>query len=126
MNNDINDRLKELKIEDIVWIIYIGIIGLSLYANNVERHYFIYKDIISKKLYQKIMILIFGIVFIIYLYFAISTYKSVLKLNNKDSYNKIKFTYLSFIGSLLILISGAIFLYIAINDEKIETEIAFS
>ena len=56
MNNDINDRLKELKIEDIVWIIYIGIIGLSLYSNNVERHYFIYKDIFSKELYQYVLL----------------------------------------------------------------------
>ena len=36
------------------------------------------------------------------------------------------FTYLSFIGSLLILISGLIFLYIAYNDQELDAEIAFN
>lgn len=125
MDKELNERLKELRIEDIIWIIYIGIIGLSLYANNVERQYFIYKDKICKNLYQKLLIIIFGIVFIIYIYFAVISYKDVLKLSDDDSLEKRKYTYLSFIGSLLILVSGAIFLYIAIKDENIEIEIAF-
>lgn len=126
MDSELNERLKKLKIEDIVWIIYIGIIGLSLYANNIERHYFIYKDKISKDQYRKLMLIIFSIVLIVYIYFAIDSYNDILRLNDKDNREKVKHTYLSFIGSFLILISGIIFIYIIVNDEDIETEIAFN
>ena len=35
---ELNSRLKQLKIEDFVWIIYIGIIFMSWYSNYFERH----------------------------------------------------------------------------------------
>ena len=35
-------------------------------------------------------------------------------------------TYMSFLGSFLVLISGIIFLTIAINDENLDVEIAFN
>lgn len=51
---------------------------------------------------------------------------SIKKLNMYDTDKKKKLTYASFIGSLLILISGFIFLIIAILDDEIDTEIAFN
>lgn len=51
---DINEKLKQLKIEDFIWIIYIGIIFMSWYANSLERKYFIYNDIKSKEKYPKV------------------------------------------------------------------------
>lgn len=56
-----DDRLKKLndiKIENIVWIIYIGIIILSYYANTKEKKYLLYNDQISKKEYQNLLIII--------------------------------------------------------------------
>ena len=47
--DDINQRLKELKIEEFVWIIYIFIIFLSFYANKIERNYFLTNDNYNKK-----------------------------------------------------------------------------
>ena len=38
---------------------------------------------------------------------------------------KVKFTYLNFIASALILIAGIILLYIAISDKDLDIEIAF-
>lgn len=118
--------LKALKIEDFVWIIYLVIIGLSFYSNHIERDYIINDSEESKKKYQIINIIIFSIATLIYLYFAYDNYKATQELNNSDSYNKKKFTYLEFIGAVLALISGLIFLYAAINDSDLETEIAFS
>ena len=43
-----------------------------------------------------------------------------------DSNKKKNLTVLSLIGSLLIVISGIIFLHIAIMDEDIDVEIAFN
>lgn len=120
------DRLKDIKTENFIWIIYIGIIVLSWYANSKEEKFILYDDEISKKQYQNLMILIFSILVIIYYYFTVDSYDDLKKLNIFDSNKKRNLTYASFTGSLLILISGIIFLIIAILDDDIDTEIAFN
>lgn len=124
--NKSNEKLKELKAEEIVWIIYIGIIILSFYSNDLERKYFINNDLESKKKYTDLMIIIFTILLIVYMYFAKSSLDDIKNLNMNDSMNKKKLTYLSFAGSFLILISGIIFLYIAFQNENLDVELAFN
>lgn len=126
MNNELNDKLKQLKIEEFIWIIYIGIIALSFYSNKLEKNYFIYNDLNSKEKYRKTMIFIFSILILVYLYFVKDSYDDYKKLKENDSIKKKKLTYLSFIGSLLIAVSGFIFLYIAYIDQNIDVEIAFN
>ena len=115
--SELNEKLKQLKIEDFIWLIYIGIIFLSWYSNELERKYFIYKDNNSKEKYQKIMILIFSILVIIYFYFLSDSYKGLTSLKPNASNKKKELAYLSFIASLFILISGLMFLYIALEDD---------
>ena len=119
MKDDVIKRLKELKTEDCIWILYIGIIILSLYSNTLERKYFLYNDKVSKEKYRKITIGIFTILVFVYAYFLND---SMTGLNDKSS----DLTKLSFVGSLLIFISGIIFLYIAIMDKDINVEVAFN
>lgn len=125
MNSEIEERLKEIKIEDYIWIIYLGIIFLSFYSNNLEKDYFINKNEKSKEEYRSIMILIFSILVIVYLYFFLDSYKS-LKDVDKYSIEKKNKVILSFIGSFLILISGLIYLYLSINDHDLDVELAFN
>lgn len=125
MNEDLS-RLKDIKIENYIWIIYIGIIVLSWYANSKEKDFIINKNENSKKEYQSLMILIFTILLFIYYYFTIDSYDDVKELTPLDSKKKIILRYASFVGSFLILISGIIFLIIAILDDNIDTEIAFN
>lgn len=125
MNEDLN-RLKDIKVENYIWIIYIGIIVLSWYANSKEKDFIINKNENSKKEYQALMILIFTILLFIYYYFTIDSYDDVRELTSSDSKKKIVLRYASFVGSFLILISGIIFLIIAILDDNIDTEIAFN
>ena len=126
MNDEIKNKLKEIKIENIIWIIYIGIIILSFYSNKLEKNYFLKKDKNSKKKYRKTLIIIFSILLIVYLYYLKDAYESVKKLKITDTEKKKKLTYLSHIASILIVISGTIFLYIAYLDYDIEVEIAFN
>ena len=72
------------------------------------------------------MILIFTILLIIYYYFTKESYDDIKNLKYNDTNKKILLTYASFIGSFLILLSGIIFLLIAVLDENIDTEIAFN
>lgn len=125
MNEDLN-RLKDIKVENYIWIIYIGIIVLSWYANSKEKDFIINKNENSKKEYQALMILIFTILLFIYYYFTIDSYDDVKELSPLDSKKKIILRYASFVGSFLILIGGIIFLIIAILDDNIDTEIAFN
>lgn len=125
-NEELNRRLKQLKIEDFIWIIYIGIIIFSLYSNTFERKYFLYNDHESKEKYRKIMISIFVILVIVYAYFLKDSFDDIKGLKSYDTEDKKRLTKLSFLGSLLIFISGIIFLYIALSDENIDVELAFN
>ena len=124
--NKLNDKLKEIDIENNIWIIYIGIIILSWYSNSLEKKYFISNDILAKEKYRKIIILIFSILVIVYIYFFKGSLDDIYELKKTDSANKVKLTQLSAIGSLLIVISGLIFLYIAYTDQDLNVEIAFN
>ena len=126
MHDDINEKLKEIRIEDYIWIIYVGIIFLSWYANSIEREFFTKKDDNSKSKYRHVMILIFSILVIIYVYFFNSSYSSFKKINDSTPKETKDLITLSLIASLLILVSGCIFLYVAIKDEDLEVELAFN
>lgn len=124
--NDKFDRLEDIKIENFVWLIYIGIIFLSYYANYKEKNFILYGDEKSRREYQNLLILIFTILLFIYYYFAKDSYDDLKALTPFDSNKKVYLHSASFIGSLLILISGIIFLGIAILDKEIDVELAFN
>ena len=123
---EINEKLKILNTDDYIWLIYIGIIFMSWYSNSLERKYFTENDIESKTKYQKIMVLIFTILIVIYLYFLKESINDIKNLKPWDTPKKKNLVYLSFLGSLLIAISGFIFLYISIVDENLDIELAFN
>ena len=123
---ELNNKLKQLRIEDYIWIIYIGIIILSFYSNNLERDYYINKNLLSKEKYRDIIILIFTILIFVYIYFFKSAMDDLNNLRPWDSDKKKELVTLSFIASLLIAVSGFIFLYIAIKNDNLDVELAFN
>ena len=125
MNATLENKLKQINIEDKIWLIYIGIIFLSWYSNSLERKYFVFNDQKSKQEYRNIIIFIFSILIIVYFYFFKQSLNDVKNLRANDSNKKKTLTYLSFYASLFILISGLIFLYIAIVDKDLSIELAF-
>lgn len=125
-DKELQKKLKQLNTEDFIWLIYIGIIIMSWYSNSLERKYFLCNDKVSKEKYRKTMILIFSILIIVYIYFLKDSFDDLRNLKPTDSYYKRRLVTLSFIGSLLIAISGFIFLYIALVDEELNVELAFN
>ncbi len=117
--------LRTIEIENYIWVIYLVIIFLSFIANKEEVNYFINNDMQSKSNYRKLIIIIFSIALGIYYYFFVSGYKTYKNLSPYDTESKKFFETINFIANILILISGVIFLFIAIFDEELETEIAF-
>ena len=124
--NDLQEKLRELKTEDFIWVIYIGIIVLSWISNNFERDYFVNNNIESKNIYRNILILIFSILIIVYAYFFKESIDDIKELKSEDTEKKKTLIYLSALASFLILVSGVIFLFIAIEDEDIDVELAFN
>jgi len=123
---EINNKLKQIKIEDYIWIIYIGIIILSFYSNSLEADYYINSNLESKEKYRNTIILIFTVLIFVYIYFLKSSIDDINNLKPWDSYEKKKLVTLSFIASLLIAVSGFIFLYIALRDDNLDVELAFN
>lgn len=124
--NENSKRIEQINTENKIWIIYLGIIGLSLYANYFEKRYFMCNDIYAKKKYREILIFIFVVLVIVYLYFFLDSYNGVKNLNPCESKKTKDLSELSLLGSGLILLSGIIFLYIAIVDTDINVELAFN
>jgi len=123
---NISKRLNELKIEDFIWVIYIGIIFLSWFSNSLERKYFLNNDLESKEKYRKIITFIFIVLVIVYSYFLKESVDDLMNLKPDDSDNKKLLVFLSFLASLLIAISGVIFLFISFADEDLDVELAFN
>lgn len=124
MNEKTKKRLKQIEIENNIWIIYIGIIILSLYGNKKEKDYFLTNNLQSKETYRKINTIIFITLIIVYSYFEKDALES-FKDKNKSITTK-QYDTLSLIATTAVLISGIIFLYIIIKDENLEEEIAFN
>ena len=124
--DDLYDKLKQLDIEDFIWLVYMGIIILSWYSNSLERNYYINKDNYCKHKYLKITQIIFTLLVVVYIYFLKDSIDSIRELKSTDSYKKKRLVYLSFIASLLIAISGFIFLYISFVNDDLSVEIAFN
>lgn len=120
------EKLKQIKDENLIWLIYIFLIFLCFYSNKYEKNYILFENNHDKKRYKELTILIFSIALIIYLYFFYDSYKGIKKLKATDSQKKKDLSNLNLLGSTLILISGLIFLYIAITDTDLEVEVAFS
>ena len=120
---DKSDILKKLDIENFIWIIYIILILLSIYSNKYEKEYYLNNNLKAKENYRKLNIFIFSTALIIYLYFFEDSIKNIKTKNNnsKDMFNN-----LNFIANSLILISGCIYLYIAIFDVNLDTELALT
>ena len=123
---DVTKRLDEIKNENLIWIIYIGIIALSYYSNYLEKKYFLYNDIKSKEKYRKIIIFIFFVLVIIYSYFLKDSLDGLNDIDFNNIKEEDKLIVLSFIAALLIFISGLIFLYVSLEDNNLNIELAFN
>lgn len=121
---NLEKSLKQLKIEDFIWITYFFITFSALYSNRFERDYLIHHNEESRKKFHEINTTIFIVTLIIYAYFVYVGYQGVKDHPNKDS-NKLSVQELTLIGSILFFIGGAIFLYVELqgaNEQEIAEE----
>ena len=116
-----NNKLKEIEIENIIIYIYYILLTIYLYANRIEVKYLKTKNIKDKETYQVILYIVFGISIIISLYYTINSLNELKEYNNSNIKN---LKILSVFASFLILIANVIILYIIQKDENIDLEIS--
>lgn len=119
--NDLNQKLRLLKNENLIWIIYIFISIAAIASNFFEKEYDISKNIDAYKKYKTINICIFTVAFFIYIYFFITIYG---KLKNTQKYTKkYQLTEAQLFGAILFIVGGLIYLIVEISENE-EIDIA--
>lgn len=124
MSSDYQNKIKELHIEDFIWLLYFFIIGFNIYSNLLEEEYIKKHDIKLKEKFRTINIYIFSIVLIIYIYFLITNYKRYQKIKYSKLDKQKELTNLAFIASIFFFLGGLLTLYTAIKSKNINDEIA--
>ena len=108
--NDVEKKLKRLKNEDIIWIIYFFIVVFALYSNKLDRDYLLKKDRDAYKREKSINITIFFIAFFIYLYSLLLLTEDLGNMEKNFDDPNYRSTFIQLIAAILFLIGGAIYL----------------
>lgn len=108
--NDVEKKLKRLKNEDIIWIIYFFIVVFALYSNKLDRDYLLKKDKEAYKREKSINITIFFIAFFIYLYFLLLLTEDLGNMEKNFDDPNYRSAFIQLIAAILFLIGGAIYL----------------
>lgn len=122
-NNNRQKQLKQIDIENIIFIIYYFIITLSIIDNYIEKKYLLYGNDNDKNKYRNLLFIIFGTVFLVYLYYTIIGIKDLQDVTDPEIK---RLSELSLLANILVLISGVIYLYIIYKDKDLNVELAFS
>ena len=108
--NDISKKLKRLRNEDFIWIVYFFIVVFALYSNKLDRDYLLKKDNEAYKREKYINITIFFIAFFIYLYFLLLLTEDIGSMEKNFNDENYRSTFIQLIAAILFLIGGAIYL----------------
>lgn len=109
MNN--NKRSRFLRIENLIWLIYIGFAIFGIMANNLEIDDINEDSHKNQKKYKGINIIIFSIAIIIYLFFFTTSFN-----NYQEKKNRRNLFILT--GSTLVLIAGILFLLAELSSTE--------
>lgn len=119
-----NERIEEIDKENIILVIFVGIIILAYIANLIEKRYFRYGNDSDRRDYYYVQSSIFIIVVILNIYYVYNSYMVVSNLSPDISEESKRYAYLDFVASVIALVAGLILLYIAITDTNLESEIS--
>ena len=115
-----NSKFEEIKEENNLIGIYFILLIIYLYANRVEIKYLESNNNLNKDEYRILLFIVFGVSFLITLYYVINGFDELDKSNYDEIYD---LKYLSIVANVLILVATGIYLYIIYKDKNIDLEI---
>lgn len=110
---DISENLKELEIEDFIWLISLFSACFALLSNKLERDYLYTHNLSKEKEYKTINITLLVIAFFIYLYFMMLNYKRI-KNSTNQSFKQMRINNANFIAATLIVLATIIYIMTSI------------
>lgn len=117
-------KLRLLKEEDFIWLIYYFIITFALVANELERKYLLDNKEPEINVAKKINSTILIIAFIIYLYFVVVTIQNFDILKKNGTRKEVRVAFERLIANIIFLVAGAIAIYADYDSNTIGTDIA--
>ena len=108
--DDISKKLKKLRNEDFIWIVYFFIVVFAIYSNKLDRDYLLKKNNEAYKREKYINITIFFVSFFIYLYFLLLLTEDLGSMEKNFNDPAYRSTFIQLIAAILFLIGGAIYL----------------
>lgn len=100
MNNNVEEMVKRLSFENLIWIGFIITSALDIYGDEMIKKGLLTNDKNSQKKADKLFLGVSYFSILVYIYFLLRNYNDY-KIHKKDHYQ------IRFIGSILIL-SGAL------------------
>ncbi len=110
-------NLKELEIEDLIWVITLFTASFAIVSNKLEREFLFTGDLTKQKKFKTINITLLSIAFFIYLYFVMLAY-SRFKLNNPNTtFKQLRIREANFIAAVLVLLATIIYFITSILSD---------
>lgn len=107
MTNSIGVQLKSVENENLIWLIYLFIIGANFISNYFVEKYLYSIDEQYRKIVRNINILVLTIALLIYIYSVYVSYKDIKK-------ESLLYKKLILLANFTFLIGGIIFLLVEI------------
>lgn len=115
--NNINKTLKELEIEDFIWIITLFSAIFAIISNKFEREYVKTRDKKAQKTYKTINITLLTISFFVYLYFLLLSYSRIKEINPSTTFKQARLTNINFISAILFITASLISIFVEIFSD---------
>ncbi len=122
---NIGVKLKRVKTEDLIWVIYFFIVIGALLSNAYEKRYLLTGDTTNQKKFKLLNITIFCVAFFIYFYFVLINYEDIEALRKDATRKEVLNAHIGLISSLLFLVAGALAIIGEINRDGPDEDIGF-
>ena len=120
---EISEQLKEIKIEDYIWIILIFVSIFAIVSDYFEKEWLIKKNEKDYNNYKSINITLLIITFLVYFYFVLLSYKKYKQSLGSNSLKEIFFNQINLFAASLFLIAGLLSIFVEINSNKANNDI---
>lgn len=110
--NEINEEIKRLNFEDILWVVFIVISFLNIYGDKLQKDYLINNDDKVNKNANNIFIFTIIVSFFIYLYFLNRNYNFYLKASVEQK----RLYEIKLFGSVFLIAGTLCLLYFQIKN----------
>ena len=115
---DVFESLRELNIEDKIWITYFFLASFAIYSNHLERVSVLNQDRNARLKSQTINITLLSIGFFIYLYFFFFSYQHLKELSPKASPRQLLTGNTQFLATVFLLTGSILILLTEILKEN--------